>query len=98
MVDAVTRFACELEGVRREVRAVRRAVVCGEMRQRPWERVSSPARGRLVYAAHLYLQSNPDADVVDVCRAVWRALPGGYPNRAAFTTYCYSVRDELMLP
>lgn len=96
--DVLVKFGHELFATRREVRVLHRYIAYGAKRKRPWERVTSPARGKLVYAAYEYLQKHPKEDMNDVCTAVWEPLTGGYPNLEAFTTYCYSVASELINP
>ena len=96
--DALVALCHEVVALRREVRVMNKTIAYGAKRKRPWERVSSSARGELVYAAYEYLQEHPKEDMNDVCEAVYKPLTGGYPNLAAFTTYCYSVASELIDP
>jgi len=98
VVDMLARFGHEIFAMRREIRVLHRTLLLGAQAKRPWERVTTPARSKLVYAVHELLVKEPKLEINAACEVVWKRLTGGYPNVEALTSYCYSVKTELVRP
>ena len=80
-----------LNTIHAKVDAVCSAVVGGDDRTYPWDRLNR-ARRRQVLDVRDHMTENPTHSIWRSCLATFRPTANGYPSAKALSSYCYQIR------
>ena len=80
-----------LNAVNTKLDAVCGAVLDGDDKTYPWDRLGK-AKRRQVLAVREHMTDNPRDTLWRSCVATFVPAPGGYPSAKALSAYCYQIQ------
>ena len=90
IADGIASMSRVLNAVNTKLDAVCGAVLDGDDRIYPWDRLSK-ARRRQVLAVRDHMTDNPRDTLWRSCVATFAPAAGGYPSAKALSAYCYQI-------
>ena len=91
------RLLREVGSMRREIHMLRQIIAMGDQHMFfPWFKLS-PVRSRMVEKVLEYLRRHRGVTIPRACQATFELVPGGYPNAASLSAYCYSIKLEMFI-